>query len=146
MATLAKTGISDIDEQHSVMEDCLSDLRRLLDGPCDSNTLLGSLEALSSYAEWHFTFEERLLERNKYPNRLEHIAEHRAIIGQLNSMRRKIGAGSKDVASLVSIISHWIVDHINHEDLKSAHFLANRQAGTPHHERPAGGIPLTHPL
>jgi len=140
MATLAKTGNSDIDEQHSVMQDCLSDLERLLASPCDSATLLGSLEALTSYAEWHFTFEERLFDRAKYPNRIEHIAEHRAIIGQLNSLRRKIGAGNKDVLSLISIVNHWIVDHINHEDLKSAKYLATSQVGAMPHERMAAAI------
>lgn len=140
MATLTKTGNNDIDEQHSVMQDCLSDLESLLDGPCDAATLQGSLEALSSYAEWHFTFEERLLERAKYPNRTEHIAEHRAIIGQLNGLRRKIGAGNKDVVNLIAIVSRWIVDHVNHEDLKSATYLASSQASALQRERIAAAI------
>jgi hemerythrin len=135
MVTLAKTGNSEIDKQHSVMQDCLSDLASLLDGSRDPATLLGSLEALYSYTEWHFAFEERLLERNQYPNRVEHIAEHRAIIGQLNSLRRQLGAGNNDAVSLISVISQWIVDHVNNEDAKSAKHLGNSQVNTLHHDR-----------
>lgn len=141
MATLAHTGNRDIDEQHSVMQDCLADLERLLATPGDSGALLGSLEALTSYAEWHFTFEERLLERSKYPNRLEHVAEHRAIIGQLNSLRRHIGAGNRDVTNLLAIVGRWIVDHINHEDQKSAKHLANDTSTRLPAERLATGSP-----
>lgn len=135
MVTFSKTGNSELDEQHSVMQDCLSDLAGLLDQTCDPAVLLGSLEALCSYAEWHFTFEERLLERAQYPDRIEHIAEHRAIIGQLGSLQRKLGAGNKEALGLVSMISHWIVDHVNNEDSRAAKYLGNSQGGAPQHER-----------
>lgn len=135
MLTLSKTGNSELDEQHSVMQDCLSELADLLDGACDPAALLGSLEALHSYAEWHFTFEERQLERAKYPNLAEHAAEHRAIVGHLDNLRRKLGTGNKDAASLISMIAHWIVDHIENEDCRSARYLGSAQAGTPQHER-----------
>lgn len=135
MITLSKTGNSELDEQHSVMEECLSDLASLLDGAsCDPVALLGSLEALHSYTEWHFTFEERLQERTKYPNRTEHIAEHRAIIGQLKSLRRKLGAGNRDAMSLISIIRHWIVDHVNSEDSKLANYLTKSQINAIQHD------------
>lgn len=134
MVTLSKTGNRKLDEQHSVMQNCLSELAGLLNGVCDLTTLLGSLETLYSYAEWHFTFEERWLERTKYPHRGDHIAEHQAIIGQLNSLRRMLGAGNKDAVRLISIISHWIVDHVNNEDSRSAKYLGNCQVSTMPHE------------
>lgn len=143
MVTLFKTGNSEIDKQHSVMQDCLSDLASLLDGAHDPATLLGSLEALYSYTEWHFAFEERLLERNQYPNRVEHIAEHRAIIGQLKSLRRQLGAGNNDAVSLISIISQWIVDHVNNEDAKSVQHLGNSPVSAMQHER---RLPIESPL
>ena len=140
MVTLSKTGNRELDKQHSVMQDCLSDLASLCQGAPDPATLLGSLEALYSYAEWHFIFEERRLERSAYPNRVEHIAEHRAIIGQLNSLRRKLGAGSKDAVSLISVISHWIVDHVNNEDSRSAKYLGNGQISAPASAKAASRI------
>lgn len=131
VVTLSKTGNDELDEQLSLMQDCLSELASLLDGTSspDPAKLHGSLEALYSYAEWHFTFEERILERSKYPNRLEHIAEHRAIMSQLDSLRRKLAAGNKDSVRLISVISRWIVDHVDSEDIKSANYLERAKVG-----------------
>lgn len=131
VVTLSKTGNDELDEQLSLMEDCLSDLASLLDGAAspDPAKLHGSLEALYSYAEWHFTCEERMLERGKYPDLLEHIAEHRAIMSQLDTLRRKLAAGNRDSVRLISIISHWIVDHVASEDIKSANYLERAKIG-----------------
>lgn len=144
VVTLSKTGNDELDEQLSLMQDCLSDLASLLDGASspDPAKLHGSLEALYSYAEWHFTFEERMLERSKYPNRLEHIAEHRAIMSQLDNLRRKLAAGNQDAARLISVISHWIVDHVDSEDIKSANYLENNKVGAIHPSRMLTAVPL----
>lgn len=135
MVTLSKTGNSELDDQLSVMQDCLADLASLLDGPYDWPTLLGSVEALYGYAEWHFIFEERLLERSQYPHRVEHIAEHRAIMGQLNNLQRKLSTGNKDAVGLISVISQWIVEHVNNEDTRSANYLEKSQLGAMQPER-----------
>lgn len=146
VVTLSKTGNNELDEQLSLMQDCLSDLASLLDGTTnpDPAKLHGSLEALYSYAEWHFTFEERMLERSNYPNRLEHVAEHRAIMSQLDNLRRKLAAGNRDSVRLISIISHWIVDHVDSEDIKSANYLQHAKIGSIPQNRslPASLTPL----
>lgn len=144
VVTLSKTGNDELDEQLSLMQDCLSDLASLLDGAAspDPAKVHGSLEALCSYAEWHFTFEERMLERSNYPDRLEHMAEHRAIMSQLDNLRRKLAAGNKDVIRLVSVISHWIVDHVDSEDIKSANYLESDRVGAIPHSRMLSAAPL----
>lgn len=127
MFTLSKTGNNELDEQHVVMQGCLSDLASLLKSTSEPATLLGSLEALCDYVEWHFIFEERLLKQIECPDVDAHIAEHRAIVDQLNSLRRKLGAGNSEVASLISIVSHWIVDHLNHAGSELAKYLTCSQ-------------------
>jgi len=144
MVTLAKTGNSEIDEQHAVMQHCLSDLASLLEGPCEPAALIGSLEALTSYAEWHFTFEERLLKRGAYPHLPEHVAEHRAILKQLSSLRRHLGSGKREAVSLLSIVGQWIVDHVNHEDLRSAGYLGSNESDGVLNERTKPALSLRH--
>ncbi len=129
MASIKKTGNSEIDKQHSIMQDCLADLASHCDGNSEPAALLGALDVLFGYAEWHFTFEERLLERAKYPHLDEHVAEHRAIIGQLENLRGKLANGNKDAVRLIAMINHWIIDHVNHEDGKSAAYLDDGQVG-----------------
>lgn len=144
VVTLSKTGNDELDEQLSLMQDCLSDLASLLDGAAspDPAKVHGSLEALYSYAEWHFTFEERMLERSNYPHRLEHMAEHRAIMSQLDNLRRKLAAGNQDAVRLVSVIRHWIVDHVDSEDIKSANYLESGKGGALPHSRMLSAAPL----
>lgn len=142
MASITKTGNSEIDKQHSIMHDCLADLASHCAGNSDPAALLGALDILFGYAEWHFTFEERLLERAKYPHLEAHVAEHRAIIGQLENLRGKLASGNKDAARLIAMINHWIIDHVNHEDGKSAAYLGDGQPGVRSSSRlPSGGVP-----
>ncbi|MCG2577231.1 hemerythrin family protein [Dechloromonas sp. XY25] len=108
----------------------MSDLAAHLDGPCDNAALLVSLEALHDYADWHFTFEERLLERAKYPWQIDHVAEHRAIIDQINTLRDKLATGNVDMKRLIPVISHWIVDHVNNEDMRAVKYIEDVQTGT----------------
>ncbi|MBL8485839.1 MAG: hemerythrin family protein [Rhodocyclaceae bacterium] len=120
---VARTGIDEIDAQHRKL---LADLERLefwMQKGFGLAATFDALDALLSYAETHFRFEEDFLRAQAYPDVEKHAAQHRDFMGQIANLRRSLEAGEDVARSLADAMRAWIVGHINDEDVEYADYL-----------------------
>lgn len=123
---LSKTGIDEIDRQHTQLIKCLDDLLKFVDTDYSYSASLTAIVALMNYTKEHFAYEEKLLAECAYPLLDKHIDEHKVISDDVMQYWSQIEAGAEIGKELVHAIRHWIIDHINAEDMEFADYLAGQ--------------------
>lgn len=81
------------------------------------------LNELHHYIDYHFKYEENLMEQSQYPDHGNHSLEHEHFIEKINFLGAKTCRGDKDaIHELNHFLSDWWHNHILNEDMKySAH-------------------------
>lgn len=87
----------------------------------------GIVQDLERYAKVHFTAEEALLAKAKYPGLAAHKVEHQKFIGSVAKFRQDLNIGDNSQSISVSMfMNNWLVNHILRTDKQySAHLNAN---------------------
>jgi hemerythrin-like metal-binding protein len=125
------TGNSMIDSQHKQLFRLTSNLT----AACISGrgmTMLGeTLDFLASYTIRHFSDEEELQLKYNYPDYENHKKLHEAfketVSGLVNEFKKN-GSSEELLEKVNSIIVHWLVEHIKHEDYKIAEHIKKTTA------------------
>jgi len=109
-------GVGRIDADHVTLLALLNQLHINLAEEKTEQALGPVLAALLNYADTHFRFEERLMERFGYPDLEAHSATHDAFRGKVETLLREAG-GEEDVArKLRAALNTWLFSHILGED------------------------------
>lgn len=118
-----ETGIASVDAQHRHLVDIVNQMgTALIDGNTSETSLSGVFTELATYAEFHFSDEERLmLEAGLDPAHIEsHRQHHRQFVDQLTQMWRRRTALSDSVEALQGFLASWLTFHILEEDQSMA--------------------------
>lgn len=85
------------------------------------------LTELLDYTVFHFSFEEKLLRTNNYPEYKAHVKLHIDLVDQVQAFRKKVETGGSMLSlELMNFLKKWLVEHIVNTDKKySAHLNAN---------------------
>lgn len=123
--------VDKIDEQHKKMFEIggrITDLVLAKDEYDHYDEIMSILQELTDYTIYHFSFEEKLMERYGYKDVDSHRIEHAFFIKKLEKFCMKdIDADQKAVsADLIAFVSDWITSHILTTDFKYRdHFNGN---------------------
>lgn len=112
-------GIESIDEEHKKLVELLNGLHEYIDKNIDKETLSKSLIAAMSYCVFHFNHEEMLFLPTDYPEKEEHVKEHKRIAGKLAVIRERMGDEPAETLALdlLFILKEWFIAHIQHTDV-----------------------------
>jgi len=122
------TGIDVIDKQHRHLFEVgarIFDLAEMDDGFDHYDEIMDVLAELKDYTEYHFGYEEKLMQEHGYENYEQHRIQHYFVIKKID----KFQAGDIDekqketVLKLAEFISDWITNHILKEDMKYKDFF-----------------------
>jgi len=118
------TGIPEVDQQHKKLVAMINQLE-------DSNAAghdavdhkIGLvLRKLVDYTQYHFSEEEKIMDKIKYVDRGKHTDKHKKLVHQVATILKKLKAsGTVDVYELMSFLRDWLLDHIVLEDIKIGH-------------------------
>ena len=109
------TGITLIDNQHKELIKLTNQLYHACLG---ENERLGAAfkEALGrmvEYVRFHFSAEQQLMERIKFPNSAEHITQHNVLVIDIIDAAKDFSEGKKLVPNqFVRTLRDWIFGHI----------------------------------
>jgi hemerythrin len=110
-------GIQFVDDQHAGLFDTLNELHSaMLKGR--PNAVIGRLlQDLLAYTRSHFSAEEAMLAKAKYPGLGEHQAKHKMLTAQVADYveRHKRGEAALSV-HLLNFLRDWLTSHILRED------------------------------
>ncbi len=120
---------SEIDGQHQKWISIHNDLHNTLMNKGENKTSgLESLKAMLDYAKYHFSFEEKYMEKINYPEIVPHHRVHKDFENLLYSMYRDAQGNEFFLDSeIIAILKNWLLDHILNEDQKYSRFLQSKE-------------------
>ncbi|MBP2315346.1 bacteriohemerythrin [Azospirillum soli] len=123
-------GEADIDAEH---RELFRLQQRLQSADAAEEVLPGILRQLEEYARTHFTHEEALMRRYAYPGYEDHVKRHRLFVEWLDAVKiaygRSIETPFEIGATVNDFLGRWLVEHIQHEDMRYRDHILRSRAG-----------------
>lgn len=118
-------GVEEIDEDHRKLVGIFNILNHAVQDGESPEYLAATLEELINCTVWHFSHEERLMLKYRYPQLAEHQAEHRDLIQSAKELRQELLRADRAVADeQILFLERWLTEHILTTDLRLGAFLA----------------------
>ena len=123
--------VKEIDEQHIRLFEIGSKLYEIIllkDDTDHYDEIINILEELTEYTQYHFTFEEGLLEREGYEDLELHKIEHDFFIKKVKKLGKSdFEEGQNDaLLKIVSFVADWITSHILKTDAQYISFFSEK--------------------
>ncbi len=124
------TGNESIDSQHKELISIMNNLIENIKIKGLKNVTDKTIMELSNYTFYHFSAEEDLMEKIKYPELEEHKGRHKDLIDKLSKITNRIYEANADPAvdfDLQLLLKDWLITHILDEDLKIKLFIDSEE-------------------
>lgn len=124
------TGVDEIDSQHRNLVDLTNEAGLKLASDPSPPQIRGLVRELLSYAIYHFSTEERLMQEYAYPEEDAdaHVQRHcefsTRVVAVQEALRRREYV---DTGELMQFLADWITQHILGTDQKMAAFILERR-------------------
>jgi hemerythrin len=121
-------GIPLIDDQHKELIDLTNKLYAgcLAGDEAGRTYFMKTVHGVVDYVKYHFSAEERILEKVDYPALAEHKRAHECFVKQVFDDVKSFEGGKKFVPNVfVRFLKDWILTHIAVEDKRYAEYIMN---------------------
>lgn len=123
--------VAEIDKQHMRLFEIgarINELAYAKDEFDHYDEIIEVLHELVEYTEYHFKYEEELMERYQYEGFETQKFEHFFVIKKIQKILNEDidKKQSETIMNLVTFISDWITNHILKEDMKYTDFFKNK--------------------
>ena len=110
-------GVAELDEHHQYFF-CLLNILQDAIGEEESESVVEMvLDELLEFARYHFTTEEDLMRKAKYPGLDKHAGEHAIVAARLARLKKSFRPGEKDDRfQLLDLVRSWLVKHFEQAD------------------------------
>ena len=116
--------VKEIDVQHKKLVDIINELHEKMKEGKGKEVVEKLLAELLDYTVFHFSFEEKLLNINNYPDHKTHAKLHADLMEQVQVFRNKVKSGNSLLSlELMNFLKKWLVEHILDSDKKYSAFL-----------------------
>ncbi len=124
-------GVEALDQDHRTLFDLLNQLHDVVRGTSDRVEVVGIVNDLVRYTEYHFDCEERLMRLGRYPDYEAHERIHRDMRRRMVSFQQKFLDAPTDanVLALYDYVSDWLVRHILGEDMRYRPYMTRADDG-----------------
>ena len=110
---ILSVGVDEIDEDHRKLIQIFNILNHAVAEGDSPEYLAATLEELINCTVWHFSHEERLMLKHRYPETAQHKAEHRELIQTAKELQQAVlQAGKPMVDQQVEFLERWLTEHI----------------------------------
>jgi len=117
-------GIEEADRQHQKMFGMMNEVHIMSASERSAQSIAQSLNALISYTQVHFNWEEELFTSYAYPQTELHSGMHHKLINELRQHQKNIQAGNKQqIEKELELLNEWLIKHITYSDKEYAEFL-----------------------
>ncbi len=117
------TGVDEIDQQHRHLIDVCNKafaLTKLEDGIDHYDEIMEILKELTDYTEYHFSFEEGLMQKFNYDSLDQHKMEHYLFMKKVSKMDLDKIDQNQDqaIGDIINMLVDWVSSHILDTDMK----------------------------
>ena len=111
--------INSIDNQHKKLVDLMNELNNAMLNGKSKDVISKILDGLVDYTVFHFDFEEKLLENNKYEDIVNHKKIHVNFVNTIKEFKNDFESGNKEMSKeVMDFLKKWLIDHIMGTDRK----------------------------
>jgi hemerythrin len=115
--------VKSCDAEHIKLFSLINDLHEAMQSGKGSQVVQRVLGDLEGYTQSHFSAEEALMSKAKYPALATHRMEHKTFIDAVAKFRKEGVAGQS--ISVLTFLNDWLINHIMRTDQNySAHLNA----------------------
>ena len=121
-----EVGVVEIDAQHMELVNRLNALLSMGHDAASKEESQRTLDMLEEYIIKHFSDEEELQRKNKYPEYESHKKLHQLFIDEFEKLKKEFEANGhslKFTMDLNNSLINWIVKHIKSADVELGKFL-----------------------
>lgn len=114
-----------IDSHHKKLFDILNRIYELMAKGADDENIIKILSELRDYTNYHFTEEEKMMEKINYPDLFNHQKEHKLFIAKIDEFYNDAKNG-KAIFVAVKVADtgiEWLKKHILTIDAKYQHYI-----------------------
>jgi len=116
-----------IDEQHKQLFKIINDLHASMKEGKSKEIMVGLLTRLVDYTQTHFSNEEKLMEKYKYPDLIKHKTEHAKLITKVLDYQKNFNIKSAITSiDIMNFLKDWLTNHILVTDKKYAPYLKGK--------------------
>lgn len=116
--------IGEIDSQHQKLITMINELNDAMLKGKAKDILSPLIDGLIAYTQVHFSKEEMLFDKYKYPDTATHKGEHAAFVKKVTEFREGYKKGAMSLTiSIMDFLSDWLTKHICGTDKKYSDFL-----------------------
>jgi hemerythrin len=116
-------GVPVFDREHQKIFQLINDLHARAQDKHERTVPPALLEGLRAEVLAHFAHEEQVMEKTGFPGREAHLADHRALVQELQEMFRQFQTGGISVLALPLFLKKWFIKHLIESDRKYAAHL-----------------------
>ena len=110
-------GIQSMDDQHSSLFDALNELHAAMLKGQGKSVTGRLLDELLAYTRSHFSAEELMLAKVRYPGLTQHHALHLRLTAQVADYAERFKRGEAALSvHLINFLRDWLTNHIRRED------------------------------
>lgn len=113
------TGVDKIDSQHKELIDRINSLFTSASQGKSKEEFIKTVNFLEEYVVVHFSTEENLMEKNKYPQMERHKEQHAQFVENFKQLKKEMsekGATSLLIIRCNRLLIDWLLQHIRKED------------------------------
>jgi hemerythrin-like metal-binding protein len=111
-------GVEEIDNEHKTLLKLLNGLHRAVEAGGGQEALGKVLEGLIRYVSYHFSHEEEMFVRTKYPGYIRHRQQHQALTTTVAEIYTEFQSGADATLpkQVLEFLKNWLYDHILESD------------------------------
>lgn len=124
--------VGKVDEQHQELFRLGTELYGLIRSMSEDfdhyDEIMGVIDQLADYTEYHFESEEGMMRDKGYPKLYSHIKQHETFVAKVRSIRTdEVDLRQKKVGmDLIVFIANWIENHILVTDMQYKEYMNER--------------------
>jgi hemerythrin-like metal-binding protein len=119
--------VPEIDAQHKRLFDLVNAFAEAIGDTKAIEGMKKIVQGLLQYAEFHIQYEERLLERYRYPALETQRVAHQTFIQKATDLQDRFVAGKLLLGvEVTSFLKNWLVEHILSMDMKYMECLTSK--------------------
>lgn len=112
-------GIKEVDDQHRKFLELVNQLCTAMKEKKAQTVQSEIIDKLLCYAFYHFTKEERLLNKSNYPGLRPHMREHEAFVDKISQFKQDFDNNKITLSiDMIQFMRNWWVNHIKVSDRK----------------------------
>lgn len=117
-------GIKEIDEQHKQLVEIISDLFEAMRVGLGYKQVEPTIVKLKDYTIYHFSEEEKLMERINYPKLEAHKEAHKYFVETISEFEQRYKDGEVALTlSILEFLKNWLINHIGNVDKDIVNYM-----------------------